>query len=281
MEKSLTVPNETSTTYGNYLKVHDLLDLQEPLTKPEEHDELLFIIIHQSYELWFKQVIHELTACCRFLEKGELMRVMAGLKRVDAIQKVIIHKVDILETMTPDDFARFRGKLNPASGFQSYQFRVFEFLMGLKGQDYAQFHKHDPKSLRALEDAFNKPSLYDFFLRFLHQRGYQIPESILMREVSKPHQEEEKLTDIFEDIYRNPYQNSDIYLALEALLDVDEQFLLWRYRHKSMVERMIGTMMGTGGSSGSKYLATTMTKRCFPEIWAVRNRLTPTYGGEA
>ncbi len=277
MDEKLIAPDKTMLSYSSYLKVDELLNLQAPLSSPIEHDEMLFIIIHQVYELWFKQSLHEIEGCEKFLAKGELMRVMAGIKRLDAIQRVMIQQIDVLETMAPDDFARFRDHLNPASGFQSFQFRLFEFRMGLKDEGYLRFYQANDRHVATLKNALAKPTFYDHFLRFLKMRGYEIPQEIIERDFTKPYEGDPRITSLFETIYRNPYQNSDIYLALESLMDLEQNLSLWRFRHKSMVERIIGNHRGTGGSSGAKYLEQTLTKRCFPEIWDVRNRLGKTY----
>ncbi len=273
----LIKPDRQTLTYEKYLHIDGLLNLQHTLSEPEEHDETLFIIIHQVYELWFKQILHEMTLCCRELEKGHLMRVMHAIKRIQTIQKILVQQIDVLETMPPDDFNRFRGHLNPASGFQSSQFREVEFRMGLKDASYLGFHKHNQESQKRLQQALAAPSLYDYFLRMLSRKGYAIPKEILGRDVATPHTPHEKLTDVFLEIYRHPYENSEIYVLLESLMDLDENFILWRYRHMAMVERMIGNVRGTGGSSGAHYLGTTLRKQAFPEIWNVRNRLGSGY----
>lgn len=279
MDESLIQPRKDSVTYESYLKVKELLNLQKTRSSPEEHDETLFIIIHQVYELWFKQILHELALCQTELERGELMRVMHSLKRIDTIQKVLIHQIDVLETMPPDDFNRFRTHLNPASGFQSFQFREVEFRLGLKNADYLKFYKHDPDATANLRRALAAPSLYDSFFKLLVRRGYPVPEAVLQRDVSKPYESHPGVLEIFLGFYRHPYQHSDLYVASEHLLDLDEQFILWRYRHVAMVQRMIGDLPGTGGSSGASYLASTLKKRIFPEIWEVRNHLGPrSYG---
>lgn len=273
MDESLIEPRKDAVTYESYLRVKDLLTLQRTLSSPAEHDETLFIIIHQVYELWFKQILHELALCQVELERGELMRVMHALKRIDAIQKVLIHQVDILETMPPDDFARFRAHLNPASGFQSFQFREVEFRLGLKNPAYLKFYKHDAEATARLEKALAEPTLYDAFFKLLAKRGYNVPQSVLKRDVTKAYESNAEILELFLTFYRNPYQHSDLYVASEHLLDLDEQFILWRYRHLAMVQRMIGDLPGTGGSSGAGYLASTLKKRIFPEIWEVRNHL--------
>ncbi|SMF46342.1 tryptophan 2,3-dioxygenase [Pseudobacteriovorax antillogorgiicola] len=272
-EDRLIQPDEKTLTYDKYLKIHELLSLQQELSEPKEHDETLFIIIHQSYELWFKQILHEVLRCQSLLDRDEILPVLRSMKRIDTIQKVLIQKVDILETMAPDEFNRFRDRLNPASGFQSHQFRILEYKLGLKNKGYFKYHQHEPDTLAKLEKTLKEPSLYDSFFAFLARQGYQVPEEVLQRDLTQPHQANPKVVDIFEDIYRNHLNHYEIYSFLESLVDLDEQFTIWRYRHMLMVSRMIGSLTGTGGSLGAKYLATTLEKTLFPEIWNVRNQL--------
>ena len=274
----MDTPEKEKITYESYLRVNDLLSLQDLKSDPPEHDETLFIIIHQVYELWFKQILHEIDLCSTALRRDFLMRVMHALRRVNAIQKILIQQVDILETMIPDDFARFRGNINPASGFQSSQFRVLEFRLGQKDPRFLNFFAPGSPARTNLETALNEPSLYDDFLAFLSRRGFAIQGELLNRDVRERHALNKGLTDVYESIYRNPERFSDLYLGLEALLDLDEHVLLWRYRHVAMVERMIGGRPGTGGSTGAKYLKSTLDHRFFPEIWDVRNRIGSNYG---
>ena len=270
-ENDLIKPSRDSVTYEKYLKVKSLTGLQHLLSDPPHHDETLFIIIHQVYELWFKQILHEMKLCQDFLDRDELMPVFHSLKRVDTIQKVLVHQVDVLETMAPNEFNAFRENLNPASGFQSYQFRLLEYMLGLKNPNYLKYHEGDSEVLEILQNALEKPSIYDRFLAYLKRAGLEIPQEVCDRDFSQPHKSNDRVVDCFAKIYRDPDANYPVYLVLEALLDLDEQFILWRYRHFAMVQRMIGSLKGTGGSAGAAYLATTLQKRCFPEIWDVRN----------
>lgn len=272
-------PGPKSLTYGTYLKVGPLLGLQEPLTEPEAHDETLFIIIHQVYELWFKQILHEVRFAQTLLKDEQLMPFVRVLKRIGAIQQVLTHQVDVLETMTPVDFNRFRDKLNPASGFQSYQFRELEYRLGAKEPAYMKFHKHDPIALAHLEAAVREPSVYDHFLRLLPKRGFKLSDRVTNRDVTQRYESQAEVLDAVLKIYRESDKYYDLYSILESLIDLDEGVLLWRQRHVVMVERMIGNRRGTGGSSGVKYLTETLTKRFFPEIWEARNGLgDATYG---
>lgn len=272
-ENDLIKPTTSTLTYDKYLRIHDLLSLQQEVSSPKEHDETLFIIIHQSYELWFKQILHEIFRCQALLDKNDILPVLRSTKRIDRIQKVLVQKVDILETMAPDEFNRFRSRLNPASGFQSHQFRIFEYKLGLKNKAYFRYFQHEPDTLKKLESAIQEPSLYDSFLAYLKRQGYAIPEEVLHRDPTVQHPSNPQLVDIFTEIYRKPMEHYEVYSLLESLVDLDEQFTIWRYRHMVMVTRMIGNLSGTGGSLGAKYLAATLEKKLFPEIWDVRNNL--------
>lgn len=247
-------------SYGSYLRVDELLSLQRPLSRPEHHDEMLFIIIHQVYELWFKQLLHELDAAIEALGRDDLLRVSKYFRRIDTIQRLVESQVDVLETMTPHEFNQFRDHLNPASGFQSVQFREMEFLCGVRRTDtlaYIQLNDEQRARLMARLDA---PSLYDCVKALLVRRGYAVEPSAAMVESLR-------------SIYANADANYDLYLLMEDLIEFDERFLLWRGRHVRMVERMIGQRTGTGGSSGAQYLQGTLTHRFFPELWDVRTFL--------
>ena len=272
-EEGIIAPEGSMVTYSSYLKVPQLLSLQEPLSQPREHDETLFIIIHQVYELWFKQILHELDKAENELRGDKPFAALRTLKRISTIQTVLTEQVSILETMTPNDFNLFRSKLNPASGFQSHQFRVLEFRMGLKDRGYLKFFKSNPEAMSLLDQALKKPSFQDHLMGFLARKGYEIPANILSRDVSQEWLPSTEVEDIFKTIYENHAQHFEAYTLLESLCDLDQQFTLWRYRHIAMVERMIGSRLGTGGSTGVKYLSATLSKRFFPEIWSLRGRL--------
>jgi tryptophan 2,3-dioxygenase len=247
-------------SYGSYLKVDELLDLQAPLSRPEHHDEMLFIIIHQIYELWFKQLRHELEATIEALDRDELLRVSKYFRRVHTIQRLLESQVDVLETMTPQEFNAFRDNLNPASGFQSIQFREIEFLCGLRRTEtLAHITMNDAQRAR-LHALLEAPSLYDHVKALLARRGFA-------SEAGAP------LVESMRQIYTHAEENYDLYLLLEDLIEFDERFLLWRGRHVRMVERMIGQRTGTGGSSGAQYLQGTLVHRFFPELWDVRSHL--------
>jgi tryptophan 2,3-dioxygenase len=272
-DETLIQPGAASVTYGRYLKVHELLALQHPLSQPPQHDETLFIVIHQVYELWFKQILHELSAAEKAVQDGQLMAFGRIAKRMATIQSVLTHQVDVLETMTPVDFNTFRANLNPASGFQSFQFRELEYRLGLKNRDYLKFYRTEPESRAALERALERPTIYDHFLRQLAARGLPVPAEVLRRDVSQPYQSHEGVLAAILQVYQAADRYYDLYSTLEALIDLDEGLLLWRQRHVVMVERMIGSLKGTGGSSGVKYLTHTLARRFFPEIWEARNWL--------
>jgi len=247
-------------SYGSYLKVNELLDLQAPLSRPEHHDEMLFIIIHQVYELWFKQLRHELEATIESLDRDELLRVSKYFRRVHTIQRLLESQVDVLETMTPQEFNAFRDNVNPASGFQSIQFREIEFLCGLRRTETLAHIVMDDAQRARLHALLEAPSLYDHVKALLARRGFA-------GEAGAP------LIESLRVIYTNAEANYDLYLLLEDLIEFDERFLLWRGRHVRMVERMIGQRTGTGGSSGAQYLQGTLVHRFFPELWDVRSYL--------
>jgi len=253
-------------TYGSYLKVDELLALQRPLSEPAHHDELLFIVIHQVYELWFKQLLHELDAVVRALDADDLLRVAKLFRRIHTIQRLIETQVDVLETMSPQEFNQFRDHLNPASGFQSIQFRELEFLCGVRRLDTMAHILMDDGQRARLERRLAEPSLYERLQALLRRRGFAFSDS-------------EGLIAAFREIYANESKHYDLHLLLEDLIELDERLLLWRGRHVRMVERMIGHKHGTGGSLGVDYLAKTLGAKMFPELWDVRTYLgSDTYG---
>ncbi|MDB5029194.1 MAG: Tryptophan 2,3-dioxygenase [Candidatus Eremiobacteraeota bacterium] len=248
-------------TYGSYLKVPELLALQQPLSDPAHHDELLFILIHQVYELWFKQTLHELDAAVRYLDRDDLLKVAKAFRRIHAIQRILETQVDVLETMTPQDFNAFREGLNPASGFQSAQFREIEFRCGLPMPEAALRHLDVTPAERAnLERRLAEPTLYDALKGYLARQGFDVSTH-------------DALIETFRRIYQHDEQNFALYLLLEDLIEFDERVRLWRSRHVLMVERMIGMKPGTGGSLGVSYLQSTLQRRFFPELWEVRTVL--------
>jgi tryptophan 2,3-dioxygenase len=246
-------------TYNRYLKVDELLQMQQLESNPPHHDELLFIIIHQTYELWFKLILKELEQAQVQLKEGLILKAHHFIKRVVEIQKHLVKQIHILETMTPVDFLSFRDALNPASGFQSFQFREIEFFLGLKDESYfTHFKDKTEPGYLLLKQRFEAEDLMQ-----------TVKQTVLKRfNIS-----DEQFLKSLEGLYRRPEADLELYLLLEALMDLDTQLSLWRYHHVMVVERIIGSKTGTGGSSGSAYLRSTITKKCFPELWALRLNL--------
>ena len=251
-------------TYADYLKLDRLLALQEP---GAEHDEMLFIIIHQTYELWFKEILHELDYLRTLLASDDLPRAGHAMKRVLTILKVLVAQVDILETMTPFDFLNFRARLEAGSGFQSAQFRELEFVLGQKRASALHQYPSGTVERSRLERRYQAPSLWDWFVGYLARRGYAVAADVLNRDVTQPPAPSEPMQRTLIGLYR-----TDPALAefCERLVDLDEGVQEWRYRHIKMVERTIGTKPGTGGSAGVEYLRTTLLRPVFPDLWAIR-----------
>jgi len=258
-----------AVTYGKYLKIDELLDLQQPRDEVE-HDEMLFIVIHQVYELWFKEVLHELDYCGRLLAAGDAARAQHTLKRVLTILKVMVSQLDILETMTPTEFLTFRERLDSASGFQSDQFRALEFALGKKSRGSVDRFNEGTRARASLEERWARPTLWDAVLGYLSKQGYAIPEKELSRDVTKPIEASPDLQTVLVDIYRNDPRNVEL---CERLVDLDEGIQEWRYRHVKMVERTIGMKRGTGGSPGAEYLRSTLNAALFPDLWEIRSQL--------
>ena len=272
--------HDKAITYTSYLKVDELLVLQQPLSDGPEHDELLFITIHQVYELWFKQILHECAALQVTLESGNTHRSLALLGRIRTIMKTCVAQLDILETMTPLQFNSFRGRLSSASGFQSAQFRELEAVLGRRDQAGADATPGTGMAMAAhlvpgsgprirVENAMNRASLYDSALKFFSMRGHVIPSEVLSRDVTKGYQPNQKVQDALLDAHRN---DPEANMVGEALVDLDEGLQEWRYRHVKMVERTIGSKMGSGGSSGVGYLSSTLFHPVFADLWAIRSR---------
>jgi len=260
-------PNEI--TYGSYLQIPELLSLQQPASDPEEHDETLFIIIHQVYELWFKQVLHELDRLAFHLDADSPHRGMHQLKRVLKIFKTLVAQLDVLETMTPLEFVSFRGFLANASGFQSAQFREIEFLLGHKDLEHVDRFDHSPEAQERLRERVAAPSLWDHFIRFVARSGFDIPEDVLERDVTQPVEPSSGVQDALIEVYNTSPSLAEV---CEALTDLDEGLQEWRYRHVKMVQRTIGAKIGTGGSLGAAYLQATLFRPVFPDLWEIRAR---------
>jgi tryptophan 2,3-dioxygenase len=251
---------DAALTYGSYLRIDELLGLQHERSDPPHHDELLFIIIHQVYELWFRQMLHEIEAAIRNLAANAPLRVHKQFRRIHAIQQLLEQQVDVLETMTPQEFNAFRDGLHPASGFQSAQFREIEFLCGAQQTGALKFLEPTSTERERLERRLAEPTLYDRLKAMLTRCGFAVDPPAA-------------LTATFRFIYEHEEQHYTLYMLLEDFIEFDERMLLWRSRHVLMVERMIGMKTGTGGSLGARYLHTTLDKRFFPELWAVRTEL--------
>lgn len=261
-------PPPGSLSYGDYLCVEELLALQKPRSTPEEHDELLFIVIHQVYELWFRLVLHECDKVKADLYAGQLFECLSSLRRVRTVLKTLVSQVDVLETMTPLEFASFRERLDMASGFQSAQFRELEFLLGHKRSKLLKFHADGGAARTRLEKRMAEPSLHDALYAFLAARGVSVPEELQNRDVQSPIEPNPALQQELIRVYQT---QPDLVLLLEEFTDLDEGIQEWRYRHVKMVERTIGAKIGTGGSSGAEYLRATLFRPLFPDLWAIRS----------
>jgi len=271
--------DKKAITYISYLKVDELLSLQQP-ESDGEHDEMLFIVIHQTYELWFKQMLHEIAEVQKTLEAGKSHRSLAILGRVRTIMKTCVGQLDILETMTPLQFNTFRGRLQSSSGFQSAQFREFEAVLGRRDQAGAGADKKtgmgmaehlipgSPARAR-VEDAMQRRSLWDSALIYLESRGHKMPTDVMNRDVTVGYTDHEGVQEVLLNVHRN---DAEAAMICEALVDIDEGLQEWRYRHVKMVERTIGHKMGSGGSSGVGYLSSTLFRPVFADLWAIRSR---------
>lgn len=255
-------------TYSQYLKLDSILHSQSLLSY--EHDEMLFIIIHQTYELWFKQELHEANRLQSCFENGEVYPSFKILDRMLKILKTLVQQVDILETMTPIEFSGFRDHLDRASGFQSWQFRCLEFLLGFKSSKKIEAFNDQNSDYSKIVEHFKKPTLFDSFLKFLAKNNIDIPEDIIKRDTTIPYSGDKRIQETLIEIYHN---KPNLSLICEKLVDFDEGISEWRYRHLRMVERTIGDKMGTGRSSGAKYLSATIGQKAFIDLWEIRNRL--------
>jgi tryptophan 2,3-dioxygenase len=257
-------------TYGSYLRIPELLSIQTPVSKGPEHDEMLFIVIHQVYELWFKQQIHEARHACHSLQRGDMATALPTLRRMLTILKTMVAQIDVLETMTPVQFLSFRSFLESASGFQSWQFREFEFLLGKKSPRFTKMHAEGSPERAGLDKAYAAPTLWDAFANLLHQRGLPVPPSVLQRDVTQPVLADPSMQQVLLQVY---HHHADLRPLCEMLVDLDEGIQEWRYRHVKMVERTIGFKQGTGGSAGAEYLRSTLFQPLFPDLWAIRTHL--------
>lgn len=263
-----TDSQQRSTTYANYLNVPALLSLQSPRQSGPEHDELLFIVIHQTFELWFKTLIHEFARADDLLRNGKSHDATATLGRIRTIFKTLVSQVDILETLTPLQFGTFRDRLEAASGFQSVQFRQLEILLGRRDVNLISNFAEGTDERRAIEVALATPGIWRAVLVYLSHRALPIPQGVIEADVRSPDQLHDQVHEAILDAYRH---DPEAALVLERLVDIDEGLQEWRYRHVKMVERTIGRKAGTGGSTGAEYLATTLFRPVFPQLWNVRN----------
>ncbi len=261
---------EKSLTYSNYLKIEQLLDLQTPRSDPVEHDEELFIIIHQVYELWFKLLLHELEKVRRDFCANRMWEAIATLKRCRMVMKTLVAQLDVLETMSPMSFKSFRDRLESASGFQSAQFRELEFLLGYKRPDLLRLHATNSAAHKSLQRRLRAPSLVDGFYDFLEQRGFEIPRELREKDITEPTRPNKSIQAALLKLYR---ECPDVAGLLELMTDFDEGLQEWRYRHVKMVERTIGRKPGTGGSAGVDFLRATLFHPVFPDLWDIRHEL--------
>jgi tryptophan 2,3-dioxygenase len=259
------------TSYGGYLGLERLLSAQRP--RSSHHDEMLFIIQHQTSELWMKLMIHELAAAIGHVQADRLAPCFKILARVKQIQRQLFEQWGVLETLTPSEYLEFRHVLGPASGLQSHQFRAIEFLLGNKTANRIEVHRHSPETAAELEKLFRSPSIYDEFLRYLARKGMPVPPERVERDWSQPYERHGGVVLVFKSIYENTERYWAEYDMCEKLVDVEENFLLWRFRHVKTVERIIGFKRGTGGTAGVSFLRKTLETRLFPELIDVRTEL--------
>ena len=259
--------------YKTYLRLDRLLSAQEPLSSPPHHDELLFIIQHQTTELWFKLVIHELHGAIAALRRDEAQPCYKILARVSNIQNQLMSQWAVLATLTPSEYVQFRHVLGPASGIQSFQHRIIEFMLGNKDAGMLAVFANDPEAHARVKTALEAPSLYDEYLRFLARSGLSIPPEVLERDVTRPYQRHPAIVATIKQVYENTERYWDAYELGEKLVDLDEAYALWRYRHLKVVSRIIGRKRGTGGTAGVAYLEQVASRVLFPELWDVRTEL--------
>ncbi len=261
----------SSLSYSEYLRLDLLLDAQRPLST--EHDEMLFIIVHQASELWMRLMLHELHSVIECVRRDNLDPSFKMLDRVGRIQGQLLAVWEVLSTMTPADYSSFRNMLGRSSGFQSTQYRLLEFTLGNKHPDIIEVHRREPQAYAALARALAAPSLYDEVLRLLSQRGYGVPASSLVRDFSQPYEASKQVTGAWIGVYHNAEKDWDLYELAERLVDLDHRFQLWRFQHMKTVERIIGYKPGTGGTAGVSYLAKALRLRLFPELWEARTSI--------
>lgn len=258
-------------TYGDYLQLTPLLSSQKRLS--DHHDEMLFIIIHQVSELWMKLILHELTAAIKAIADGNMQPAFKMLARVSKIQSQIIYAWDVLSTLTPSEYMKFRDKLGNASGFQSYQYRLIEFALGYKSTQILKIYQKEPHIYETLKKAYHAPSIYDVSIRALAKAGFPINPELLNRDFSQTYAGDPTVAAAWREVYQDPDRYWDLYQLAEKLVDIEDWLQQWRFRHMKTVERIIGFKQGTGGSSGVKYLRQVLDHRFFPELWDLRTAL--------
>lgn len=263
--------NQSAMTYARYLALDELLGAQHPQSDCD--DEMLFIVIHQTKELWLKQMIRELRYACEQVRDDALIPAYKALARCSRIQAVMTLSWDVLGTMTPSDYTKFRHFLGPSSGFQSDQFRTVEFLLGLRDAKFLDFQADRPEAQDTMRDALTRPSLWDEAIAAASRAGLSISDNVLNRNLSDSYEENASVEAAFLEVYRDPQRYWDLYQLAEKLVDIDEAMAAWRHRHVLTVERVIGAKMGSGGTAGASYLRSTLGKRAFPELWSLRTSL--------
>lgn len=278
MSFGLPPQNEPRLTYGGYLKLNDLTSLQHLLSDPPQHDEMLFIIIHQVYELWFKELLHELDTIIERLDGNLPLSAHRLVRRCIEIERVLVDQIAVLETMMPTDFLAFRDHLMPASGFQSFQFRELEYVSGLKDSRFLKNYDATSPEYARLEARLKLPSVADAYYSMLRRRGFNLPEIGTAVEQDREVVERARIHEL-ERVYHDAEKHYELFLLTESLIEYDEMFAMWRLRHVKMVERMIGSKTGTGGSEGAAYLKKTVDRKFFPELWELRSYLSKKSGG--
>jgi tryptophan 2,3-dioxygenase len=278
MSFGLPPRDEPRLTYGGYLKVRELISLQQLLSDPPHHDEMLFIIIHQVYELWFKELLHELDTIIARLNADEPLAAHRLVRRCIEIERVLVDQIAVLETMMPTDFLAFRDHLMPASGFQSFQFREIEYVSGLKDSRFLNNYDATSDEHATLETRISQPSLADAFYAMLRRRGFDLPELTEASGDAKKTAEQRRIDEL-KRLYQDAEEHYELFLLTESLIEYDEMFSMWRLRHVKMVERMIGSKTGTGGSEGAAYLKRTVERTFFPELWELRSYLSKKSSG--
>lgn len=273
IEDSVKTDFREDMSYGRYLELDAVLGAQHPLSMPEHPDEMLFIIQHQTSELWLKLILHELVAARAYIDSDDIGQALKAFSRVRHVQKVLTEQWSVLATLTPSEYAGFRGVLGSSSGFQSYQYRAIEFILGNKHPGMLKVFESQPEVHAMLEELLNEPTVYDSFLRYLARNGYSVPQSVLDRDVREAWVENDELVGLFSDVYNNETEHWTVYETCEALVDIEDAFQFWRFRHLRTVQRIIGFKTGTGGSSGIPFLRRALELSFFPELYSVRTTI--------